>query len=237
MSKSKYVEVCFGNHKIDEQESDRFATARPQIQILVCPRCLKDINFGRWNENEEWEFRSDDTFASSELDIRSKSEYFEHIDNCPSYFNDGINKVDYASNSQCFKIIERLAKWSRRATRWDTQQVCETDFITDDRPVIAYVYKDEVGPISYVAYREFPIPLDGKDTLAMCCWDIFTFSEFRRRGYATQLLEYSLDDLKIDRSLLPLSYPVTKDSCEIIKRIAKDKLLLIVPERGYEIIA
>lgn len=237
MTISKTIPVFFGDTKITELHRARIA--RREGKVVVCPHCMKYINLGRWNSKEPWSFQQDDTFGSSKLKIRSEEEYKKHMMKCHSPLNLGINRIDKNSDPATFSIVEQLAIWSRRDTRWDVPQVCEGDFSNEGAYglgyVIAYVFKNEIGPLSYVAYRHKKIILNNNETDIMVAWDLFMFKEFRHQGFARKLIEYSLNDLDIDRSLLPISYPVTKESVNLTKKMSTDKILCLTQE-GYFII-
>jgi hypothetical protein len=222
-----YVEeIKIHDWKLNEQN-------RSQKKILICPKCLHEAYFRFDKNNNNWKIQK--FLTKHPLPIKSLSEYDHHVKFCSSPLKFGYNKINKKSDIQCFEIIEILSKWCRRDTHYYLQQVISQDFTSENDEIIAFVKYQGIGPISYVAYRKKPVNIDGKIINYWFMWDLFTFSSFRRKKYALDLVELSLHRLGIDKKLIPISGPVTDLSCKLINKIAEDRILLYMPD-GYYII-
>lgn len=233
MKNNNIIPVFFGNKKIMDYNIS--ILCRFQEKFFICPNCMSSINLGRHKESEPFGYEKEFTFWGS-LDIKSEKEYLNHVKNCSSTLKIGINKIDENSTIKSFKIVEQLSKWCKKETGYDGLQVSSSDFKGGLNSVIAYIYKTEDGPVSFIAYRNKSILDEKKEEIEiMFIWDLFTFQKFRKKGYATKLLHYSSKDLVINRNLLPVSGPVTKHSYELIKNFSTDKILIYSQKGLYKL--
>lgn len=225
MAKESVIPIYFLDTRIDEMKFSQ--PCRNEEKILFCPNCMKYTNLGRRQSEEPFRYEKEFTFHESTLDVKSDDEYREHVMDCISPLNVGVNRIDKTSDSICFHMVESFSKWCRRETRYDSIQVFASDFNGKEEEVIAFIYKNEVGPISYLAYRQKQIfDLDENIKNLWFLWDLFTFNNFRNNGYASLLLEESIKELKINTNLLPISGPVTKKSRGLVESFSTDKIML-----------
>ena len=223
MSINVTIPVKMGEHHIMDWEA---GAARPFNVLLLCPKCSLSSHLGKYDNEDEYGYEDEDTIKCEHtLMCQSIDEYNQHIEDCDSPFTKGINKVDSQSTPVEYQFVVDFAKWSRRDAEWDFPLVGKQDLETGK--TIAFVYVNEVGPVSYIAFQsqQFKFkPIKGE---AFVLWDMYTYPKFRRNGIATELINCGIDDLRVDRSYIPVSYPWNEKSKGIIKNLSSDKVLAV----------
>lgn len=211
-------------------------TGRPYNKIFICPNCFESIHLGKDSETKKWTYKEENTILYNHtLACKTEKAFKTHINKCSSILNTGINRIDFNSDKIAHGIVDKLSKFSKNETKWDFQQVNKLDLSKKDK-LIAYVFKNEVGPISFVAFRNETFILEGNKTVQtyyLC--DLFTFPLFRKKGIATKLIKYGIKDLNIYPFHFPVSYPLTKMSCNIVKNICENEVFAVY-NKEYRII-
>jgi len=212
--------------QMGDQEITRLSgwVFRPYNKIFICPNCFKSIHLGKYSPDDKWSYEDEDTIRCRHtLNYKTVKGFLNHVNRCETTLNQGINRIDLRSPRINHFIVHQLANWAKKETRWDIQQVIEGDF-RDDK-VVAYIFKNQVGPIGYIAFRAKEFGLENIEGWRFILWDLFVFPPFRKQGIATNLLNHGIQDLGIDASLLPVSFPYRDKAKNIIKDASTDTIV------------
>lgn len=196
----------------------------PYEKILLCPHCLNAYYAGNYQEDNSLIFEPDDHIKSNYIGIASEEEYYNHIQNCKQPFKtDGIKRVTANAKKQVKHIVHRLSGWATCDTHF-REILTSSDWfgtVNNMDGNISYLYIVNGLPVAFATFTEDCITIyeDGQplviDTYNI--HDLFTFKEFRNRGYATQLIEHAIYDLDIPEGCLAAYYPLTVDSSRVMK--------------------
>ncbi|WP_319508129.1 GNAT family N-acetyltransferase [uncultured Methanolobus sp.] len=202
---------------------DFFYNGRRYEKYFICPHCFKSTHLGRNSENEEWAFERDYTNPPDHsYEYETEQEVRNHIENCKPVLCAGINRVDASSNEVAHYIVDRLSRWANKANGFDLPAITKDHFFEQD--IVSYVFVNEVGPVSYVAFMLKDFTIEDRTVSSYVLWDLYTFPPFRNNGYATKLLNKAINDLKIDTSHFPVSFPLTNKSANLVKKISTGKV-------------
>lgn len=187
-------------------------------KALLCPGCFKAITFGRDDESQIY-VKTEEAEIFDDLDkVSTPRGFTHHTRHCLSPFpKEGICKV--VTNQQQYSI-KRLALLSKKDAHWDFALVDDSFFRDGDG--IVYAYVNNGIPASYVAFLRKDIPNHGSTYVI---WDLYTLMPYRRRGLATAVLDYGIEELGINREYLPVSLPLTKYSRNIIPKTSTKYLM------------
>lgn len=188
------------------------ATFREYNKVCICPHCFGTIHLGRNSEKHKWLYSREDYMGTKEfkLNCKNENEFHNHIAGCTPLLKYGVNKIDEKSPKRACSMVDFFS----HSSKWGDHG----HFIQEHRRIEkgdliyggygAYMFIDELGPTSCAMFKYSKI--DGNCNVPLLL-DVYTFPPFRNQGYATQILEYAIEDLKIDKSSFYYLSPTCKE--------------------------
>lgn len=187
-------------------------------KAFLCPGCFKAVTFGRDDESHAYVKACNVSVFEKLKRVSTPRGFTHHTRHCQSAFpKDGICKV--VTDQQQY-VIKKLARLSQKDAGWDFALVDDSFFREGDGTVYTYVMNGI--PLSYIAFRKEDIPNHGS---VYVIWDLYTLIPYRRQGLATSILDHGIKELNVNREYLPVSFPVTNYSSNIIRNASARYLM------------
>jgi len=153
------------------------------------------------------------------LMVSDEIEYKHHISKCkPVFSSDGNQDV---KTDQQQEIAIQFAIFSKNETGKDYRSVTKKMF---NEGLRAFIFVDKYHPIGFIPFKKVVLE-DLREIYVVC--DMFTFPKFRGRGIASDLLNFGIEQLKIDRKNIACTFPVEKSAQNIILNNAIENVIRV----------
>lgn len=230
-SQSNQKDLLFqmGTYKIATWKSF-VSNLKKYNKICICPNCFATVHLSRNSCKFGWSSPKEErigVFHELSKKYVTEDRFLDHCNSCEPILNPGINCIDVNSSERLWQLVEMFsyfAKMDEGRSRYDdARRIYPNDYMNGN--LVAYVYNSNIGPISFAIFKEINYEeFGGKLPLL---WDTYTFPNYRNHGYASEIIEFAIEDLGLDRSMFPIYRSENEELLMALNKVGVQKVAVI----------